>query len=120
MPKVDGNSVQRWQKYDQQTVTKKDASGAQEIDHGASSVANLKEAGKNLANTFDPTNHFRDSWRNAGRGDLPGIGYGIAVLMLPWDAGREVVDLVSGPLKMAKNVGDAAVHAAMAGINKLF
>lgn len=119
MPRIDNANVNRWQKYDKQTEVKTGADGAAKIDHGASATANLKEAGKDLLNTLDPTNHFRDSWRNAGKGDFPFIGYGLATLMLPWDVAREVLDVVTGPMKMAKNVGDAAVHAAMAGIDKL-
>ena len=115
--------VEKWQSFDQQTVTKTETAGAESVNHGASALANAKEAGKNALDTFDPTNHFRATWGNSYGGSnmaAAGIAQGLKVLMIPWDAALEVADLVAGPIKMVKNVGDAAIHGVMAGVNKLF
>ena len=40
-------------------------------------------------------------------------------LFLPYAIAFDVADLVAGPLKAVKNLGDAAAHGVMAGIEKL-
>jgi hypothetical protein len=105
--------------YDSQTVGKRDDTGrVSGVDHKASAVENLKSAGQDLLDTFDPTNHFRETWRAADQGPWA-LGEGLAVLMIPWNALEELADLVAGPIKMTKNLGDAALHGALAGIAKL-
>lgn len=112
-------SAQKWSNYDNQTELKVGADGKQQVDHAKSAIANLKEVGKNLLNAVDPTNHFRDTWRDANNGDMWGMGVAFATLMLPWDLARELLDIPLAPFKVIKNVGDAAAHGVMAGVEKV-
>jgi hypothetical protein len=112
-------SPQKWTRYDEQTVVKETADGQSKVDHGRSAVENLREAGRNVRDALDPTNHFRSTWSHAGDSDTFGIGQGIATLMIPWDLAREVLDVPLAAFKVTKNVGDAAVHGVMAGVAKL-
>lgn len=136
MPRIGQNAnVDAWSQYDKQTERNDGADGAPGagVDHGASALSNLKEAGQNALDTFDPTNHLRETWSHAGR-DFEGrrnpeatglqeIAQGMntifAVLMLPSALMHEVADVFTGPVKMVKNLGDAAVHGATAGISKM-
>ena len=121
MPTVQNpsTSAQKWARYDPQTVVKDTPEGQSKVDHGRSAVENLREAARNVRDAVDPTNHFRSTWSHAGGSDTFGIGQAIATLMIPWDVAREVLDVPVGALKVTKNVGDAAVHGVMAGIQKL-
>ena len=121
MPSIQtpSTSTQKWSRYDEQTVVKDAPGGDSKVDHGRSAVENLREAARNVRDAVDPTNHFRSSWEHAGASDTFGIGQGLATLMIPWDLALEILDVPLAALKVTKNVGDAAVHGVMAGIQKL-
>jgi hypothetical protein len=105
-------AAKKWKKFDGDTVLQGNADGQLDVNHRKSYLKDLKQAGKALLNMVDPTNHFRDSWKNANKGGNDfGIGRMLAVLMIPWDIAREVVDVPAGPIKAAKNLGQAGAHA---------
>jgi hypothetical protein len=113
------DSAAKWQNYDNQTVVDKDSG---QVRHGASAAENLKEAGRNLVNTFDPTNHIREVLQpvNTNNFAAAGIMTGLKVLMLPWAVMAEVADLVTQPVSMMKNLADAGAHSVAAGVKALF
>ncbi|MBX5483369.1 MAG: hypothetical protein IRZ16_16230 [Myxococcaceae bacterium] len=94
--------TESWTRADRQTVVKNGV-----VDHNASAKANLKEAGKNVADIFRP-NHFTDMWNSDGS-DY-NFGPAMTVLAAPWLALAEVADVVTGPVKAVKNTADAVVH----------
>lgn len=115
-------SAQRWFDYDKHTVMKDGPDGMQHVDHARSSVANLAAAGKNVLDAIDPTNHFRATWGDVYTGNSmlgSALKQGISVLMIPIDIARELLDLPMLPFRLTKNVGDAAVHGVLAGIEKV-
>ena len=115
------NDVKRWTRYDSQTVTQAESSGQQRVRHGKSALENLKAAGRNLVDIVDPTNHFRATQKATAGGNhiTATLGLAFRILMVPWNLAGEVFDVIAGPIKAAKNVGDAAVHGVMAGIDKV-
>src|SRR5688500_15334561 len=106
MPRI-GES--RWSKVDAHTVVKRDG----KIDHVASVKENVKAAGKAVVDAFNPTNHFK-SLNEGGSDKLAGM----SLLLAPWAAIGEVADVVTAPIKVAKNVGDAVAHGAAAAADK--
>ena len=121
MPTVQSpsNAAQKWSRFDPQTVVTKTADGQEKVDHGRSAVENLREAGRNIRDAVDPTNHFRSTWSYHDGADPFSFGRAIATLMIPWDFAREILDVPLAAVKVTKNVGDAAVHGVMAGVSKL-
>jgi hypothetical protein len=108
-------AAQRWSNYDNETVLKGAPGGPQSVDHGRSAVENLKAAGKNMVDMVDPTNHFRDLNKNSS-GDY---GEAFKVLSIPWVLMGEVGDVIAGPLRVAKNLTDAAAHGILAGVDAI-
>lgn len=112
-------TTQRWENYDNQTVVNDET---QSVQHGQSAKENLKAAGENLKNTFDPSNHLRNVWDNQHYGSsaiAQGLGLGISVLLTPWAIAGEVLDVVAQPVAMMKNLVDAGVHGVAAGVQSL-
>ena len=115
----DKASTQRWQNFDQQSAVSEESHS---VDHGASAMDNLKEAGQNLSNTFDPSNHIRAAWDTSHYGSsaiAQGLGLGVSVLLTPWAIAGEVADVVVQPVAMMKNLVDAGIHGVAAGIQAL-
>lgn len=106
--------AQKWTNFDQQTELKKNAEGKQDVDHAKSAKANLKEAGRNFfVETFTP-DKIRDLMKDGGSDVID-----LRPLFLPYAIAFDIADLVAGPLKAVKNLGDAAAHGVMAGVEKL-
>jgi hypothetical protein len=119
MPRIDQDSVKKWHDFDSQTVTKQKGD-VETVDHGASALANLKQVGKDIVEAFDPTNHLRKH-TDLGSNDAVAFvaGVGVDILLLPWRLAAEVGDVLFAPVRIVKDLGDAAVHGVAAGIAKL-
>ena len=101
MPNVSGVSS-KWARFDRQSVVKED----QQVDHAASTKANLQEATKNLRNVVT-ANHFEST-----DSDNPAVHYGLKGIFAVHLGLAEVADVVTEPAKAVKNVVDAAAHGA--------
>jgi hypothetical protein len=120
-------SAEKWQSYDAETSVKYKEIPAEDgkvtiavdhIDHGASAKANWKEAGKDLLNMVDFTNHFRETWTDAYKKNTIWSKLW-AVLMVPVNTVQEVWDVALGPWYCIKDVSDAVAHASLSGVNKI-
>ncbi len=104
-----------WKKFDRQVEVKTTEKGTREVDHAASVVPNLKDAGKGLGDIFTP-DHFEAAENKKDGTWRDNVRTGVAAV-------REVADVITEPAKAIKNVADAGTHGVIAiahGVRDIF
>ncbi|MFC1705189.1 hypothetical protein ACFL59_00020 [Planctomycetota bacterium] len=91
------------------------------IDHGASAKENLQQAKRDIVEAFTADKmkkcmEFKDTQGNAVTAVLTGM---FGVLMLPWAAMGDLIEVPTKPFHAVKNLADAALHGIVAGFQKI-